>query len=60
MCIDDMVDAMIYESKQRFKWFYNGMNIHCIPLDLFSKISTERLCELYNIEISYFKLCMQK
>jgi hypothetical protein len=53
--LDKMVDAMIHESKQRFKWYFSGINIHCLSLDLFSKISTERLCELYNVEMSFFK-----
>ena len=43
-----------YEAKQRLKWFIDGYFIHCLG-SLFSKMSTERICELYNVEMSYFR-----
>ena len=43
-----------YEAKQRLKWFIDGYFIHYLG-SLFSKMSTERICELYNVEMSYFK-----
>ena len=43
-----------FEAKQRLKWFIDGYFIHNLG-SLFSKISTERICELYNVELSYFR-----
>jgi len=52
----DKYDKMILESIQRYKWWVSGNGIHCIPYDLFVKIPTIRLCELYNVELNYFGL----
>ena len=43
-----------YEAKQRLKWLIEGYFIHCLG-SLGSKMSTERICELYNVEMSYFR-----
>ena len=43
-----------FEAKQRLKWFIDGYFIHNLG-SLFSNISTERICELYNIDLSYFR-----
>ena len=43
-----------YEGKQRLKWFIDGYFIHSLG-SLFSKISTERICEIYNIDLDYFR-----
>jgi len=43
-----------FEAKQRLKWFIEGYFIHCLG-SLFKDISTERICELYNVELSYFR-----
>jgi hypothetical protein len=48
------IDNLIYESQQRLKWFINGIGIHGLSPELFSKLSTERIVELYNVEMSYF------
>jgi hypothetical protein len=45
----------IYEAQQRLRWFIYGIGIHGLTPELFSKISTERLCELYNVELNFFK-----
>lgn len=50
-----MIDKIIYEGQQRIKWFIEGIGIHSISPKLFSKISTKRICELYNVELYYFK-----
>lgn len=44
-----------YEALQRVRWFFLGIGIHGLSPELFAKISTERICELYNVEMSYFK-----
>lgn len=49
------MEALIFETEQRVRWYINGMGIHGLSPSLFFNISTERLCELYNIELSYFK-----
>lgn len=43
-----------FEAKQRLRFLIDGYFIHCLG-DLFSKISTERLCEIYNVELNYFR-----
>ena len=37
-----------------FEWIINGINIHCIPISLTSKLTPEIICELYNVELDYF------
>ena len=49
------IDKLIYESQQRLKWFIDGIGIHGLSPELFSKLSTERIVELYNVEMSYFR-----
>ena len=49
------LDAIIYETQQRLRWFIDGIGVHGLTPELFSKIPTERIVELYNIEISYFR-----
>lgn len=50
------VDAAIYEARQRCLWFIDGYFQHGLTPELFASLSTERICEIYNIEIDYFKL----
>lgn len=49
------LDDMFFESKQRIEWFINGININGLSAKLFSKILTERIVELYNVKMSFFK-----
>jgi len=49
------IDNLIYESRQRLEWFIYGIGIHGLSPELFSKLSTERIVELYNVEMSYFR-----
>lgn len=44
-----------YEALQRVRWFVRGIGIHGLSPEIFAKIPTERLCELYNVEMTYFK-----
>lgn len=50
-----MNDAIVYETKQRVRWYIDGIGIHGLSPKLFSGITTKRLCELYNVELSFFK-----
>lgn len=52
------INKMEYEAIQRLKWFINGYFNHCLG-NLFHKISTERICELYNVELEYFRPWMK-
>ena len=49
------VDEQLYEAKQRMRWFINGYFIHCIPSSMWSILTTERIVELYNVEMEYFR-----
>lgn len=48
------MEQLIFEAEQRVKWFISGIGIHGISANLFYNLTTKRLCELYNIEESYF------
>jgi hypothetical protein len=49
------IDDIVFESARRLEWFIGGINIHGLSPELFSNLPTERIVELYNIDISYFK-----
>ena len=49
------IDEQIYEATQRIKWFIDGYFIHCIPASMWSSVTTERIVELYNVEMEYFR-----
>ena len=50
-----IIDEKIYELNQRIKWFIDGYFIHCIPFNMWSKLTTESIVELYNVEMEYFR-----
>jgi hypothetical protein len=50
------LDNEIYKAKQKMNWLIDGVGVHCIPLSLWDKLSVERIVELYNVEMEYFKL----
>lgn len=50
------VDAALYEARQRCLWFIDGYFVHGLSVELFSELSTERICEIYNVDIEYFKI----
>ncbi len=43
-----------YEAKKRLEWFIDGYFIHCLGSS-FANLTTERICELYNVELDYFR-----
>lgn len=49
------VDAALYEARQRCMWFIDGYFQHGLTPELFAGMSTEMICEIYNVEIEYFK-----
>lgn len=50
------LDSALYEAKQRCFWFIDKYESHGLSVDAFGIITTEMLCELYNIDVNYFKL----
>jgi len=48
------LEKLEYESLRRLDFLINGYFNHCLG-SLFHKLNTERICELYNIELSYFR-----
>jgi hypothetical protein len=54
LTFDQKIENIIYEHEQRVNWFVRGINRHCLSGKIFSKIPTERIVELYNVEMDYF------
>ena len=50
------LESALYEAKQRCFWFIDKYESHGLSPDTFGVLTTEMLCELYNIDIDYFKL----
>lgn len=50
------LESQIYEARQRCNWFIDGYFKHGLTPELFSKMSTESICEIYNVEIDYFRI----
>jgi hypothetical protein len=50
------VDAALYEARQRCFWYIDGYFRHGLTPELFTTLSTERICEIYNVENEYFKI----
>lgn len=48
-------DKEFFEALRRLHWYIYGIGIHCLTPRLFNLMSTERICELYNVEMSYFR-----
>ena len=49
------IDKKIHEATKRLEWFINGRFIHCLPPSMWANITTERIVELYNVELEYFR-----
>lgn len=49
-----ILDKIEYEALKRLEFLITGYFTHCLG-SLFSKTSTEKLCELYNIKLNYFR-----
>ena len=49
------IDEKIYEMQQRYCWYINGIGQHGLSWKQFRNLSTERIVEIYNVEMSYFK-----
>lgn len=48
------LEQITYEATQRVNWFVRGIGIHGLSAELFSNLPTERIVEIYNVEISHF------
>lgn len=55
-----MIDSekLEYEALRRLDFLIDGYFIHCLE-NKFSKLSTERICEIYNVELKYFRPWMK-
>lgn len=53
-CCKPTQDKIEYEALKRLEFLVNGYFIHCLGSQ-FSKLSTERICELYNVKMNYFR-----
>jgi len=51
----DKFHQQLDEKLRVFNWIIDGRGIHCIPISIGFKLTPERICELYNVELSYFK-----
>jgi hypothetical protein len=49
------MEDMIYETQKRIEWYIQGIGIHGLTPQLMKGLSTERICEIYNIELEYFR-----
>ena len=50
------LESSLYEAKQRCFWFIDEYGTHGLSPDKFNILTTDMLCEIYNIDINYFKL----
>lgn len=49
------LEESLYEAKQRCIWFIEGFGVHGLDYKIFSSMSTETICEIYNVDINYFR-----
>jgi hypothetical protein len=53
--MNNWLDDMVYEAKARLRWYINGIGQHGLSSNLFANLSTERIVEIYNVEMEYFR-----
>jgi hypothetical protein len=58
--MNNWLDKMVYEAKARLHWYIDGIGQHGLSSELFSSLSTERIVEIYNVEMKYFRPCDQE
>ena len=44
-----------YEAMRRSEWFIDGFGKTGLTPEIFANLPTERICEIYNVEISFFR-----
>lgn len=50
------MEKELYEKLRIIHWLIDGAGIHCLPMRMASGLTKERICELYNMELSYFEM----
>lgn len=50
----DIFLQQLHEKAKTIEWLIDGADIHCLPIR-YAGLSKERICELYNVELSYFE-----
>ena len=51
------MDKFINELNEKLviiKWLIDGSGIHGLPISAVRYLTKERICELYNVELTYF------
>lgn len=43
------------EKQVILEWLIMGSGIHCLPIKYVEGLTIDRICELYNVEHSYFE-----
>ena len=51
---EEQINNKIYKAQRKLNWLINGCGVHCIPTDLWTGLTVERIVELYNVDIDYF------
>lgn len=49
------IEQFNYECEKRFEWWLAGICTHGISAESFAKMSTERIVQLYNVEMIFFR-----
>lgn len=49
------IEDLFYESEKRLEWFINGIGTHSITPAVFGNLTTDGICELYNVDRSFFQ-----
>lgn len=51
--IDECLERLT-KMKKVFQWLIDGSNIHCIPFNMWHKVTPEWIVQNYNVELSFF------
>lgn len=46
--------ALLHEKGKIIEWLIDGAHMHGLPVHAASYLTKERICELYNVDISFF------
>lgn len=53
--MNEEFEERFYEAQQRINWWIDGIGVHGVSSQLFINIPTERIVELYNVDMVYFR-----
>jgi hypothetical protein len=52
---EEKLENLIYETEQRVRWYVSGIGQHGLTPDQMFNLTTDRLCEVYNVDVKFFK-----